>query len=385
MKKFNIKTSFFTLIVLAIVMVVSLTSCVTLTGKQTTTPAITATTTVPQVSETTAPPSTTWQPVTSDSQVVGQLNSIADVVELVKPAVVSINTQVTSYDFFNRAYTQEGAGSGWIIDPDGVIVTNNHVVEGAKSITVITDNGNTYTADPKKVYTDSVNDLAIIKIDTSGLPFLKVGDNSKMRLGDWVIAVGNALGQGTRVTEGIISRLNVSLDLDQNDTLYNLIETTAAINPGNSGGPLVNMAGEVIGITSAKISSIGVEGMGYAISMETASPIIKELVNNGFVVRPFLGVSLYTVDSLAINEFDLKIDKGVLILDVSAGGPADKAGLKAGDVVVSLGGKEITSVQDFTQLLRSAVIGQPLDIKYYRGSNVISATVTPAAAPRIQN
>ena len=136
-------------------------------------------------------------------------------VALVKPSVVAINTEVTSYDIFNQPYTQQGAGSGWIIDANGIIVTNNHVVEGAKTITVTTDNGDTYKPISISVFTDPLNDLAIIKINAKNLPALKTGNSAKMRIGDWVIAIGNALGQGTRATEGIISRKGVSLQVDQ--------------------------------------------------------------------------------------------------------------------------------------------------------------------------
>jgi serine protease Do len=384
MRKFNVKSLIFTLVVAAVLLTTSLTSCITFDKPTITT---TSTATVPAVSilptdiSTTIP---TWTPKSTGTSITGQTYSIADVVEMVKPAVVSINTEVTSYDFFNRPYTQEGAGSGWIIDPNGIIVTNNHVVEGAKTITITMDNGKTYTADTKSVYTDSLNDLAIIKINATGLPSLKTGNASKLRLGDWVVTIGNALGQGTRVTQGIVSRKDVSLELDQNDTLYKLIETTAAINPGNSGGPLLNLSGEVIGITSAKIASVGVEGMGYAINIDTALPIIQELVNKGYVTRPYLGVSLYTVDSQAISEFKLKVDKGVLLLNVSTGSPADKAGLKTGDVIVGMSGKDVATVEELTTILHSATIGQPIEVKYYRGSNTSTVTVTPIATPRTQ-
>jgi serine protease Do len=264
---------------------------------------------------TATPISSTWSPPANDGTAT-QLPNIADVVALVKPSVVAINTEITAYDFFNRPYTEQGAGSGWVIDSNGIIVTNNHVVEGAKTITVTTDSGVTYNADINSVFTDPLNDLAIIKIDATNLPALTIGSVADMRVGDWVIAIGNALGQGIRATEGIISQLDVSLQVDLGQTLYNLIATSAAINPGNSGGPLVNLDGQVIGITSAKIASVGVESMGYAISIDTAMPIIEQLVTQGYVTRPWLGVGLYTVDQIAIAQLDLKVDKGVLITQV---------------------------------------------------------------------
>lgn len=369
MKKVNLKAFFVVLIMVVALGTTLLTGCVNTAGTATDTTTTASTTTTQN-----------WTPPAGDGPLT-MLPNLADVVALVKPSVVAINTQVTAYDIFNRQYTQEGAGSGWIIDPNGIIVTNNHVVEGAKTITVTTDDGVTYQADMTKVYTDSLNDLAIIKINASNLPYLKTGDSSQMRIGDWVIAIGNALGQGTRATEGIISRRGVELQMDQDQTLYDLLETSAAINAGNSGGPLVNLKGEVIGITSAKIASVGVEGMGYAISINTALPIIQQLVNQGYVIRPYIGVRLYTVDQMAITQLDLSVDEGVLITEVAANGPADHAGLKMYDVVVSIGGTKVTTVAEFTKALYSATIGQPLEIKYWRGDKEYTTTVTPIENP----
>jgi serine protease Do len=375
MKKVNFKAILFVIVIAMTLGATLLTSCIAITNPNSTTPVVASTTT----------PATainaTWTPSTSGSTLT-QITSIADVVALVKPSVVSIDTEVTSYDIFNRPYTQQGAGSGWIIDPNGIIVTNNHVVEGAKTITVTTDNGTIYQADTKAIFTDTLNDLAIIKIDATGLPALKTGISKNLRVGDWVIAIGNALGQGIRATEGIVSRKGVSMYVDQNEALYDLIETSAAINPGNSGGPLVNLAGEVIGITSAKIASVGVEGMGYAISIDTALPIIQELVNKGYVTRPYLGVSLYTVDTLAVQQLGLQVDKGVLITEVGSGTPAEKAGLKRYDVVVSIGGTAVTSVQEFIKVLQTATIGDSIEIMYWRGNMEYTTFAIPTETPR---
>ncbi len=322
MKKFNLKTLILVFVLAVMLVVIPVTGCIEITGKgESATPTATATT----PTATAINPS--WTPPTP-SNTSQELPDIADVVALVKPAVVAINTEVVSYDFFNRPYTEQGAGSGWIIDKNGIIVTNNHVVEGAKTVTVTTWDGTTYSADVNAIATDPLNDLAIVKIDAQNLPTVKIGDSSPMRVGDWVIAIGNALGQGIRASEGIISLTDVSLQIEQGQTLYDLIETTAAINPGNSGGPLVNLSGEVIGITNAKIADVGIEGMGYAISINTASPIIQELVNKGYITRPWLGVGLYTVDELAIQQLNLSVDKGVLLTEVVAGSPADQAGLE---------------------------------------------------------
>ena len=378
MKKLKLKSTLLIPIIVLLVAVSLVSGCITITTPKTpVTPAAPSTPTPVPIAI-----NPEWTLPATTNQTIKPLPSIADVVALVKPSVVAINTKVVSYDLFNRPYTQEGAGSGWIIDTNGIVVTNNHVVEGAKTITVTTDNGDSYTADVNSVSTDPLNDLAILKINAKNLPALKRGSTSSLRVGDWVIAIGNALGQGTRATEGIVSRKGASLPVDQGQTLYDLIETSAAINPGNSGGPLVNLAGEVVGITSAKIASVGVEGMGYAISIDTATPIIQELVNKGYVVRPWLGVSLYTVDQIAIRQLKLTVDKGVLLVQVVAGSPADKAGLKEGDVIVSIGGKDVTAVEELTHFLHSSKIGEPLEIKYWRGKNEYTTTVTPAESPR---
>lgn len=207
------------------------------------------------------------------------LTSLADVVAFGTPSVVTIDTE-TTYQFFHRSFTQEGAGSGWIIDESGIIVTNYHVIEGADSIIVTLYDGRTFYVDPDTIETDPNEDLAVIEIDAENLPAATTGDSSELRVGDWVVAIGNPLDLGISAKEGIVSRLDVSLTVD-GQLFDNLIETSAAINPGNSGGPLVNLQGEVIGITSAKVSDVGVEGLGYAISIDEAMPIIEELITSG--------------------------------------------------------------------------------------------------------
>jgi serine protease Do len=222
---------------------------------------------------------TDWaiRPAVSNSPV---LPSIADVVAAVKPSVVAIDTEVT-FNTFRRSFTQEGAGSGWIVDESGIIVTNNHVVDGAGSITVTLDDGRTFPVDVNRVATDPLTDLAVLKIDAENLAAANIGSSSALRVGDWVVAIGNSLGLGISATSGIVSGLEVSLPVSSGQTLDDLIQTDAAINPGNSGGPLVNMKGEVIGITSVKIAAVGVEGLGYAISINEAIPIIEELIASG--------------------------------------------------------------------------------------------------------
>ena len=315
-------------------------------------------------------------PVDSNAQI---LPSIADVVAKVKPSVVAINIKITAYDMFNQAFTQEGSGSGWIIDEDGIVITNNHVVEGAESITVILDDGRAVPAEI--VGTDWLTDLAVLKIDAQNLVAVAVGDSLELRVGDRVVAIGNALGEGISATTGIVSVLGVSLAVDAGQTLYDLIQTDAAINPGNSGGPLVNMAGEVIGINSVKAVLVEVEGVGYAISIHTAIPIIEDLVTIGYVIRPWLGVGLYSVTEGIAAYYGLAVDQGALITEVVANSPADKAGLEQGDVIVSFDDKEITNIDDLIQTIRANQIGQQVKITFWRGETKYTTSATLIESP----
>jgi serine protease Do len=198
--------------------------------------------------------------------------SFTDVISVANPSVVQIDVSGTAR-IGRRTVQQQGAGSGWVMDANGMIVTNNHVVTGATTITVTTSDGKTFPA--QVINTDPVTDLALIKISAPQLLSIKIGDASKLRVGDWVLALGNPLGEGITATQGIVSRLGVSVPLSATQTYNDLIETTAPINPGNSGGPLINLAGEVVGITT--LGANGVQGMGYAISMVDALPVIKKL------------------------------------------------------------------------------------------------------------
>lgn len=326
------------------------------------------------------PIDTEWSIPVAESQAL-VLPSIANVVAKVKPSVVAINTEITAFDFFNRAFTQEGAGSGWIISEDGIVITNNHVVEGAESITVTLDDGRAFTVDMNTVATDPLTDLAVLKINAENLPTATVGDSFKLRVGDWVVAIGNSLGQGIRATQGIVSRQEVSIQVDQSQTLYGLIETDAAINPGNSGGPLVNMAGEVIGITSVKIAQVGVEGVGYAISTNEAMPIIEDLITSGYVIRPWLGVSLYDVDQFVVQRYNLAVDKGALVVSVGSGSPADKAGIKAGDVVTRFEDQKITDLGELIRAIHSSQVGQRVAITFWRGETENTTYATLAESP----
>jgi len=336
--------------------------------------------TSPSPNSTPVEPNWTPPPPASNTFV---LPNFADVVAEVKPTVVAVNTEVITYDIFNRPFTQTGAGSGWITDEDGIIVTNNHVVEEAKAITVTLADGRTFPVET--VRTDPLTDLAIVKINAHNLPVAKIGDSSKLRICDPVVAIGNPLGLGISAKPGWVSRLGVSLEVSSGQTLYDLIETDAPINPGNSGGALVNMSNEVIGITSAKIAMVGVEGMGYAISINTAMPIIKELIQKGYVVRPWLDEGFVTVNPYIAFKYSLAVDKGAFVTTITPGSPADKAGIKPGDVITSFDDKEITTADELNQAIYSSRIEQKVKITYWRGNNknTTYATLTESPPPEV--
>ncbi len=318
-------------------------------------------------------------PPTTSNQTVPEIPDFAPVIAAVRPAVVAINVTIPSLDVFGGVLNEQGAGSGWIIDSSGLIVTNNHVIEGAKDIEVTLEDGRSYPA--VTVRGDPVSDLAVVKIDAPDLQAVKVGDSSRLQVGDWVVALGNSLGQGISATKGIVSALGVTIQEAPGQSLYDLIQTDAAINPGNSGGPLINLLGQVIGITSVKVAQVGVEGTGFAISTKEALPIITDLVRSGYAIRPWVGVSLYTVDQLVVLRYRLAVNQGALITQVVSGSPADKAGLKAGDVITEIDGKPVSSVDDVNNLLHADTIGQQVTFTYYRGSAAGKVTLTLVASP----
>jgi len=303
------------------------------------------------------------------------------VVTTVMPSVVSVTTEVVTSDFFGRDYTETTAGSGILIDSNGYIATNNHVVEDGDNIYVELADGQTFAA--AIVGTDTLSDLAVIKIEATDLPYARWGDSSSLSVGQWVLAIGNALGEGITATEGIVSRLNVSMSVDdvEGTTLYGLIQTTAPVNPGNSGGPLVNMAGEVVGITSIKIVASDVEGMGFAISSDEATPIIEDLIRHGRVSYAWLGVALKTVDPSLAAAQNLSVDRGALIVEVVPDSPAQAAGLTANDVIIRFRGEEIRDVADIVRAIRAGQIGQEVEIVFVRGQDTLTTSARLVERP----
>ena len=320
--------------------------------------------------------------LTSTPTASSTLPSITEVVEAVKPAVASIVVGTVSYNIFLQPVPTEQAGSGVIIDDRGYIITNNHVVEGAESIAVTLPDGRTF--DAALVGTDPLTDLALIKIEGDSLPTAVFGNSSEVRVGEWVVAIGNALALkgGPTVTVGVISALGRTIEAESGWSLYDVIQTDAAINPGNSGGPLINLQGEVVGINTAKISAVEVSGVGFAISADTASPVVTELIAKGYVSRPYLGISLVTLTPAIARSYDLATELGAMVYRVVTGTPADKAGLRANDVITRIDGETVTTADDVVLAIRAHDIGNKIELTYLRGSREITTSATLVERPR---
>ena len=292
-------------------------------------------------------------------------STIKSVVEQCANSVVEIQTEsVTNGSNPFQQYVSSGAGSGVILTQDGYIVTNHHVIEGANSITVRTRSGDEYNA--SLVGSDEQSDLAVLKIDATGLTPAVLGDSTTLEVGDLAIAIGNPLGElGGSVTSGIISALDREMTID--GQTMTLLQTDAAVNPGNSGGGLFNANGDLIGIVNAKSSGENVEGIGFAIPISTATDIIDELIANGEVTsRPTLGVSLYNVED-EMTASQLGVDStGVYIVQIVDGGAADNAGLRSGDRIVSVDGSEVSSASDVRAALNKHKIGESISITVER-------------------
>jgi len=299
-------------------------------------------------------------------------------VEAVVPAVVGITNKALMYDWLNRARVVErGSGSGVIFHPDGYIATNNHVVEGAQELLVTLADGRSLPG--TLVGRDARTDLAVVRIAGSGFPTAAFGDSDAVRVGETAIAVGNPLGFEQTVTVGVISAINRALQVDERTMRF--LQTDAAINAGNSGGPLLNIQGQVIGINTAKIPGPGIEGLGFAIPTNLAKPILDDLINTGRVVYPWLGVSLADRETLAEYGYQVDFAAGVYVVRPVAGGPAAKAGIKAGDIIVSLAGEKVNTVEELQAALQNKKVGEIIAVGLQRDGRDLTVNVTLAEMP----
>ena len=300
------------------------------------------------------------------------LPSIANLVENVETAVASISVESVNRGMFYD-FTDEGAGTGVIVRPDGYIVTNYHVIQDVLGVKAHLPNGKSY--DAEIVGWDVISDLAVIKIEPDeALPVAAWGDSQDVRVGDWVVAVGNAMALkgGPTVTLGIVSALGRTVKTDR-DPLYDMIQTDAAINDGNSGGPLLNLAGEVVGINAAMLRQA--RGIGFAISSETARPIIESLIKHGRMVRPLIGLSAQDVTPAISSRMGLGVDEGIIVTRIAGGGPAFQAGLQVGDVALKLDGVPISDMAGFLTMLWTYNIGDAVLLEYMREDKLFETTI----------
>jgi serine protease Do len=309
---------------------------------------------------------------------------IASVVERLAPAVVQVLVTTQERNVFGQSAESASQGSGVIFRENGYILTNNHVVENATRVRVVLSSHQ--RVDAEVVGTDPETDLAVLKIDPADVENLivaKLGETKTMRIGDWVIAIGSPLGYEGTVTVGIVSAKGRSLVVDQNSSaLRDLVQTDAVINPGNSGGPLLNLAGEVIGINTAIIrGSIGnnqeADGIGFSVSMDTAKPVAEQLITNGRVIRPRIGVSIVDMTPVNAEELGLSVDEGVLVLGLIPGGPADAGGVEINDVIVMVDDHVVSSTTELVRLLLTSYeIGQTVQLTVVRSAVTLSYAIT---------
>ena len=302
--------------------------------------------------------------------------SLSDVAGAVTPSVVVVTTEqiVTDNYFWGGQQVLSGAGSGVILTADGYIVTNYHVVEGAQQITVTLHDDSTYTA--TVVGSDQQSDIALLKIDATGLTPAVLGNSDSVQVGEVVIAVGNPMGTlGGTVTDGIVSALNRDISVEGNE--MTLMQTSAAISPGNSGGGLFNTNGELIGIVNAKYSDEDAEGLGFAIPVNTMKTVVQDLLENGYVTgRPALGITVITVgDVQTAMQYGVS-SLGVYVNSVDEGSGAEAAGMKAGDRIVSIGTQLVESTDDVTNALKSYNVGDVVEVQVDRGRELITLQVT---------
>lgn len=300
--------------------------------------------------------------------------SVPEVSAKAGPSVVEVTTEAVTTSRFFGEYVESGAGSGVIISQDGYIITNHHVVSGATQIRVRLNNGTEYGA--AVIGSDSKTDVAVLKIEAQGLPPAVIGDSDSLQVGEFVLAVGNPLGQlGGTVTDGIISALD--RDVTVNNQSMHLLQMNAAVSPGNSGGGLFNARGELIGIVNAKSADSDAEGLGFAIPVNTAIRVAEELISNGYVTgRPAMGVMVLDIqDAQTAYQYGVN-QAGVYVQSVNENGPADRAGLRPGDRFIGVDGTAVNSTSDIMNILGEHAVGDTIEVQIVRGGQILTASLT---------
>jgi S1-C subfamily serine protease len=301
--------------------------------------------------------------------------AVITVAEAVGPAVVGISTGTRSK---NGEPETGGAGSGVIIAPDGYVLTNDHVVHGAKSLVVSLTNGATHAA--VLVGTDPATDLAVIRADSANLPFATLGESAALRVGQLVIAIGNPLGFQSTVSTGVVSALGRALRSREGRLIENIIQHTAPLNPGNSGGPLVDSRGRIVGLNTAII--MGAQGIGFSIPSDTAQWVVSQLLTLGRVRRGYLGIAAQQrpLSRRTARFFNLTQASAVEVLSVTRGGPAAQGGMRKGDLIVSMNGTDIATVDLLQKFLADWPIGKPVNVSVLRVQERLEIGVTPSEA-----
>lgn len=299
-------------------------------------------------------------------------SAIIDTVKKVNPAVVSITTTANVQDFFGRSIEQQGGGTGFIVTSDGLIMTNKHVPEAGNTLTVLTSEGK--TLDAKVVAKDPTNDLAILKVEASGLPVVDLGNSDDLQIGQWVVAVGNALGEfQNTVTVGVLSARERQLTASgngQSEALNNLLQTDTAINPGNSGGPLCNLAGQVIGINTAVAGNA--QNIGFAIPINQAKSALDSYKKSGKIIKPFLGVRYITLNKEIAKQRNIGVDYGAYLIGnnpqdaVVGDSPAAKVGLRSSDVILKINGEEINENHPLTTIISKYQPNDEIELTIFR-------------------
>ena len=325
-------------------------------------------------------------PVTSDDDAPREQEAldayseiVTGVVESVAAAMVGIQRKAKLGQPEGNPRMQGGAGSGFVITPDGYVLTNNHVVQGARAIEVLLADGSTAPADV--VGGDPDTDIALVRAHTVRLVPVQLGDSDALRVGQLVVAMGNPFGLQASVTTGVVSALRRTLRATTGRLIEDIIQTDAALNPGNSGGALLDSRGRVIGVNTAIIA--GANATGFAVPINTAKRVIPDLMREGRVVRGYLGLAGQTVPfpKAAAAKYGLSIPAGVQIVQIVPGGPAQQAGLRAGDVMLSVDGQEAPSVDAIHRILDGNSIGREATLRVLRRGEVIEARITPARRP----
>ena len=307
----------------------------------------------------------------------------AEVYASVVNSAVSINCSATSTNIFGQTTQTASSGSGFIITEDGYVVTNYHVISGASSVQVTLYNGDTY--DATVIGGDSDYDVAVLKIEASGLQPVTLGESADVNVGDTVLAIGNPLGELTfSMSQGIVSSCDRAINVD--GTPFNMIQVDCSINPGNSGGPLVNLYGEVVGIVSAKYSSYSsttVEGLGFAIPISDVRSIITDIMENGAVTdKAYMAITAGTMTEQMAAQYNIDVTQGVFVYSAVSGGAGDKAGLRLGDVITKMGDKTLASRQDLSAAMKGYRAGDTVTLTVYRNGQYIETELTFDAQPQ---